>query len=137
MITQYGVLASKAAEDGARRILLITSRDTKRWVIPRGNPIAGLSPSLAAAQEAWEEAGIKGETDPEPIGAYCYDKRRLDGSSVPAEVLVFALHVREEAETWPEEHERERRWFAPAEAADAVDEPELKTLLASLSPEGA
>jgi 8-oxo-dGTP pyrophosphatase MutT (NUDIX family) len=130
MITQYGVIAWKEAESGGRQVLLITSRETKRWVIPRGNPIAGLAPSEAAAQEAWEEAGIKGETGAEPIGAYRYDKRRLDGSTVPAEVKVFAMRVGEEAGTWPEAKQRDRRWFAPAEAAEAVDEPELKDLLA-------
>jgi 8-oxo-dGTP pyrophosphatase MutT (NUDIX family) len=129
MITQYGVIAWKEAEGGGRQVLLITSRETKRWVIPRGNPIAGLSPSDAAAQEAWEEAGIRGETGTEAIGAYRYDKRRLDGSTVPAEVRVFAMRVRKEAETWPEAKQRERRWFSVEEAAGAVEEPELKKLL--------
>ena len=129
MITQYGVIAWKESEGGGRQVLLITSRETRRWVIPRGNPIAGLSPAEAAAQEAWEEAGVRGETDPESIGGYLYDKRRLEGSTVPAEVRVFTMRVGQEAATWPEAHERERRWFAPAEAADAVDEPGLKDLL--------
>ena len=129
MITQYGVIAWRESEGGGRQVLLITSRETRRWVIPRGNPIAGLSPAEAAAQEAWEEAGIRGETAPQPIGAYVYDKRRLNGFTVPAEVHVFTMRVSEEAATWPEAHERERRWFAPAEAADAVDEPGLKDLL--------
>ena len=129
MITQYGVLAWKESEGGGRRVLLITSRETKRWVIPRGNPIAGLPPAAAAAQEAWEEAGIRGETDAESIGAYRYEKRRLNGAFVPAEVRVFVMRVTEEADSWPEAHERERRWFAPEDAAAAVDEPDLKELL--------
>ena len=129
MIAQYGVLAWKESEGGGRQVLLITSRDTKRWVIPRGNPISGLSPAEAAAQEAWEEAGVKGETGAEPVGAYLYDKRRLNGSTVPAEVQVFAMRVTEEADTWPEAHQRERRWFAPVEAAKAVDEAGLKELI--------
>ena len=132
MITQYGVIAWKGTEDGGRRVLLITSRDTKRWVIPRGNPISGLSPPEAAAQEAWEEAGIRGETETEAIGAYPYDKRRLNGALVPAEVQVFAMRVSEEAETWPEAKQRERRWFSPAEAAEAVAEPELGALFGKL-----
>ncbi len=136
MITQYGVMAWRAAEDGARQILLITSRETKRWVIPRGNPIAGLSPAAAAAQEAWEEAGIKGEVGGQALAAYRYEKRRPDGTSVPAKVQVFAMQVREEADSWPEANERERRWFSPAEAAGAVDEPELKALLGKLDQEG-
>ena len=137
MITQYGVLAWKASEGGERRILLITSRETKRWVIPRGNPIAGLSPSQAAAQEAWEEAGIRGETGQVEVGAYRYEKRRLGGSMVPAEVRVFAMEVTEEADSWPEQGERERRWFSAADAAAAVDEPELKAILESAGREPA
>jgi len=129
MITQFGVMAWKQSEGGGRQILLITSRETKRWVIPRGNPIAGLSPSQAAAQEAWEEAGIRGETGAEALGVYPYEKRRFDGSSVPAEVQVFAMRVSEEADAWPEAKQRERRWFSPAEAAALVDEPDLKALL--------
>lgn len=129
MITQFGVIAWKQSEHGHRHVLLITSRDTKRWVIPRGNPIAGLSPSQAATQEAWEEAGIKGETREEPIGVFQYDKRRLNGALVPAEVQAFEMRVTEEAPSWPEAHERERRWFVPGEAAAAVHEPGLKTLL--------
>lgn len=137
MIEQYGVLAWKESEDGHRHVLLITSRETKRWVIPRGNPIAGLSPPQAAAQEAWEEAGIRGETGAEPIGAFAYQKRRINGAFVPAEVQVFEMRVTEEAQTWPEAHERERRWFVPGEAAAAVDEPDLKALLLREARDGA
>jgi 8-oxo-dGTP pyrophosphatase MutT (NUDIX family) len=130
MITQYGIIAWKEGDTAGRLILLITSRETRRWVIPRGNPISGLSPAQAAAQEAWEEAGIKGEVGSEEVGTYRYEKRRLNGSLVPAEVRVFTMKVREEADAWPEMGQRERRWFTPADASAAVDEPELKTLLA-------
>src|SRR5688572_6613863 len=129
MIRQYGVLAYDFREDGSPHILLITSRETRRWVIPRGNPIAGLSPAQAAAQEAFEEAGVRGEVEDRALGSYPYDKRRADGSTVPAEVEVFALRVSEELDRWPEKNQRERRWFTPAEAAEAVEEPELKALL--------
>src|SRR5687768_10703659 len=84
MMTQYGALPYDPGEDGEPRVLLITSRETKRWVIPRGNPIAGLGPAQAAAQEAYEEAGIRGEIEESALGAYRYDKRRPDGSTVPA-----------------------------------------------------
>jgi two-component system phosphate regulon sensor histidine kinase PhoR len=129
MIRQYGVLAYDQGDDGGLRFLLITSRETKRWVIPRGNPIRGLSPSGAAAQEAWEEAGIRGAVEDRALGSYRYDKRRADGSYVPAEVEVFALAVGRLLDDWPEKGQRERRWFAPAEAAEAVEEPELKALV--------
>ena len=93
MLTQYGVIPVRPAADGGVEILLITSRDTKRWVVPRGNPIPGKSPVASAAQEAFEEAGISGLTEPEPLGRYRYDKRRRDGTSVEAEVMLFRMGV--------------------------------------------
>ncbi len=70
MLTQYGVLPLRLASDGSPEVLLITSRDTRRWVVPRGNPISGKSPAESAAQEAFEEAGIVGAVEPEAIGHY-------------------------------------------------------------------
>ena len=113
-------------------MLLITSRDTGRWVVPRGNPIDGLTPAESAAQEAFEEAGVRGPVDPAPLGAYSYSKRRRNGVSVPTEVQLFAMRVSDELEEWPERSQRERRWFSPEEAAQAVDEPDLRALLMSL-----
>ena len=133
MITQYGVLAYRVAEGGEPLILLVTSRDTRRWVIPRGNPVVGLPPPASAAEEAYEEAGVRGETQPRELGSYRYRKRRRFGS-VPAEVYVFPMRVTEELEEWPEQAERERRWFARAEAAAAVDEQDLAALISSFDP---
>lgn len=117
--------------DGSARILLITSRETRRWVVPKGNPIRGLDPHQAAAHEAFEEAGISGIPCPSPIGTYSYKKRRALGRLRTAKVRVFPLAVTTQLDIWPEQHERETRWFSPAEAAEAVDEPELKAILAS------
>jgi hypothetical protein len=128
---QYGVVPLRVV-DGETRILLITSRQTRRWVVPRGNPIAGLDPAGSAAQEAFEEAGIRGTVSPEPLGAYRYDKRRRNGIVIPTEVQLFEMQVAEELPIWPEAGQRERRWFAPDAAADAVDEPDLKALLRQL-----
>lgn len=133
MITQYGAIAYRFAEEGELLILLVTSRETRRWVIPRGNPVPGLTAGASAAQEAHEEAGVEGEVSAQPLGAYRYGKRRRDGC-VPAEVLVFPLRVTRALEDWPERHERERRWFTRAEAAAAVDEPDLAALLSSFDP---
>jgi 8-oxo-dGTP pyrophosphatase MutT (NUDIX family) len=127
-ITQYGTIAWRPAADGAE-VLLITSRETQRWVVPRGNVILGLEPHLSAAQEAYEEAGIRGRAGAERIGQYRYIKRLRLGRSVTAEVHLFPLEVTEELDEWPERHQRQRRWFAPAAAADAVDEGELKALI--------
>lgn len=117
------------ATDGSAEILLITSRETKRWVIPKGNPIRGLPPHQAAAHEAFEEAGISGIPCPAELGLYHYDKRRADGSSRKAKVQVFPLQVVSEFDDWPEMHQRQKRWFSLGEAAGLVDEAELQALI--------
>jgi 8-oxo-dGTP pyrophosphatase MutT (NUDIX family) len=128
---QYAALPWRS-DDGA--VLLITTRTTRRWIIPKGWPIDGLSPHEAAAQEAWEEAGVRGEVGVEAVGAFHYDKVRKDGSLKGLRVDVFPLKVTEELADWPEARERERRWMTPAEAAEAVTEPELAALIRGWSP---
>jgi uncharacterized protein Yka (UPF0111/DUF47 family)/ADP-ribose pyrophosphatase YjhB (NUDIX family) len=111
-------------------VLLITSRETRRWLIPKGNPIRGLSAYEAAAQEAYEEAGVSGLPCPTPLGGYTYWKRRRDGSLRRADVSVYPLAVTAQAEDWPEQDERDTHWFDLPQAAAAVDEPELSRLIA-------
>lgn len=135
MLTQYGVLPVRRAADGGLEVLLITSRETRRWVVPRGNPISGKSPAESAAQEAWEEAGIIGAVEPKAIGRYSYEKRRRFGLAVPAVVHLFRMKVAEERDDWPEKTQRERRWFPPEEAAAAVQEAELAKLIRRASRE--
>jgi predicted phosphate transport protein (TIGR00153 family) len=134
LIEQYGVLAWKEDEAGKPLILLITSRETRRWVVPRGNKMRGLTPQQCAAQEAWEEAGVRGEVGERAIGLYGYGKTKKNGDFLPAEVMLYPLRVAEEAEDWPERAERERRWFAPAEAARAVAEPGLARIISRFDP---
>lgn len=129
MIRQYGVIPFRDNADGTIEILLITSRETKRWVVPRGNPIRGLPPHESGAQEALEEAGIKGEVAPEPLGTYRYGKRRASGLTDEVLVEVFPLRVREALDDWPEKAERDRQWFPPEAAAAAVAEAELAALI--------
>lgn len=113
------------------RILLVTSRENKRWVIPKGNPTAGVAAHTAAAIEAEEEAGIRGMVCPTPLGSYRYRKRRRNGASLMIDVDVFPLSVNDELPSWKEQTERERRWFSLAEAASMVDEPDLRDLIRS------
>ena len=129
MIRQYGVLAYDIGDEGELRFLLITSRATRRWVIPRGNPNPGLSPWQSAAHEAYEEAGLTGLVSSNEIGRYQYDKIRRDGSSEPAEVHVFPLRITIQSDRWPERHERETRWFSRDEAMAAVEESGLKDII--------
>jgi 8-oxo-dGTP pyrophosphatase MutT (NUDIX family) len=131
MLTQYGVIPFRRAAEGGVEVLLITSRDTGRWVVPRGNPISGKSPAESAAQEAYEEAGIVGPVETKAVGRYSYKKRRRFGIAVPAVVHLFRMSVAEEHDDWPEKDQRERRWFAAEEAAAAVHEDELARLIRS------
>lgn len=120
-----------AAVDAPIEILLITSRQTRRWVIPKGGLMKGMPPHAAAAIEAEEEAGVFGAACPTPLGSYRYRKRRNSGASVWVDVDVFPFAVTEELDSWQEQHQRERRWFSLSEAAEAVDEEDLRALIRS------
>ncbi|PZU71567.1 MAG: NUDIX hydrolase [Brevundimonas sp.] len=116
-------------EDGQRRILMITSRETRRWVIPKGGRMVGKSDPEAAAQEALEEAGVKGDIKDHSIGVFRYAKGLKDGGQRLCVVSVYPLEVLIQLGAWPEAHQRERRWMTPAEAAEAVHEPDLAALI--------
>jgi 8-oxo-dGTP pyrophosphatase MutT (NUDIX family) len=118
-------------EDGPKKkVLLITSRDTGRWIVPKGWPIDGLDAPDAALQEAWEEAGVKkAAINRDSIGSFGYDKRLDNGVPVPVEAQVFAIEVEKLKDDYPEADERSRKWVAPEKAAEMVDEPGLKALL--------
>src|SRR3954454_8786408 len=88
------------SDGGRHEVLLITSRETRRWVIPKGWPIKGKSSAKSAAREAFEEAGVTGKLKKTPIGAYAYDKRLKNGRLQHVRVTVFSLEVENEAETW-------------------------------------
>ena len=125
---QYAALPFRHAGDRLE-ILLITSRETKRWVIPKGWPMKRRTPPETAAREAFQEAGVKGRIAEAPVGSYRYFKRRMDGGYWLCEVEVFPLEVLSESDTWREQAERERWWCSVEEAVAAVEEPELKSLI--------
>ena len=126
---QYAALPYRISQAGSLDIMLVASRDTGRWVLPKGWPMRGKSAPEAAAREAYEEAGIIGLADANPVGAYHYRKRRRRGTSVLCRVEVFPLDVLEELQRWPEKRQRRRAWFSSEDAAALVDETELKTLI--------
>ena len=137
VIRQIAALPYRIEADGSFRVMLITTRETRRWVIPKGNPITGLERHRAAAHEAWEEAGLTGVACPVAIGSYSYLKRRRNGKVSTADVEVFPLAVTGQQEDWPERDERDTRWYTLAEAAALVQEPGLKALIAAFrGPDG-
>jgi 8-oxo-dGTP pyrophosphatase MutT (NUDIX family) len=131
---QFAALPWRRRAAGGVEVLVITSRETRRWVLPKGWPMKDRTPSEAAAQEAYEEAGVLGETDPQPIGDYGYGKRLASGVVQDVRVAVFAMEVFVEQMVWPEHGEREKLWTSPGEAAELVDEPELKDLIRAFKP---
>ena len=126
--TQYAALPYRLTPEGVE-ILLITSRRTKRWIVPKGWPIEGLEPHASAAQEALEEAGISGEIQKSPIGFFHYFKELRHNINVPCKVDVFALKVARQRRTWPEKDARELKWFTLAQAVQHVNEPQLRKLI--------
>jgi 8-oxo-dGTP pyrophosphatase MutT (NUDIX family) len=129
--SQVAALPWRRKKSGIQ-ILLITSRQTRRWVVPKGWPMDHLTDFNAAKREAFEEAGIEGRIKRKPIGSFIYDKVLSDGGSKRCRVAVFALEVEREIKRWPEAHQRKRKWFSAKEAAKRVAEPELKALLAAM-----
>ena len=125
---QFAALPYRLDETGMVEMLLVTSRETGRWVLPKGWPMKGKAPHRAAAIEAYEEAGAVGRSMKTPLGTYRYDKRLKDGA-VPCVVTVYPMAVEELEESWPEMEERRRVWRRAAEAATLVDEPDLQAIL--------
>lgn len=128
---QVAALCTRKRE-GETEVLLVTSRGTGRWIVPKGWPMKGRSLAGAAEQEAWEEAGVRGKIGAQPVGRYRYLKIRTDGLGDPVEVLAFRLKVDRVEKRFPEEGQRERAWFAAPIAAGLVDEPDLQEILRAL-----
>lgn len=131
---QFAALPWRQLDDGTAEILVISSRETRRWVIPKGWPIKGLAANMTAMREAYEEAGIEGYPSMATLGAYGYLKRLRSGRETFITVDVYALQVTVEHADWPEMHQREKRWVPIAEAAQLVDEPELKLIISAFQP---
>ena len=127
-LLQAGALCWRMHRDRVQ-VLLITSRDTGRWVIPKGWPVEGLGAAEGAAREAWEEAGVEGAADPLPVGNFDYGKVLAGQAVAPCTVQVFALRVRRLAESYPERGQRRRKWFGLRKAAGKVQEPGLRRLI--------
>lgn len=125
---QYAALPWRLKNDELQ-VLLVTSRQSRRWILPKGWPMDGLKPAQVAAREAEEEAGVTGVMDKTAIGRYRYMKMLRDGVELPCRVEVFALKVTDESPDWDEMDARARRWCSVADAAGAVVEPQLKLVI--------
>jgi 8-oxo-dGTP pyrophosphatase MutT (NUDIX family) len=128
---QYAALPYRVVE-GRPEVLLITSRETRRWIIPKGWAEKGIKARDMAAREALEEAGVQGKVQKSPYGSYHYEKRLTTHKTVECKVTVFLLKVEQELEDWPEKGERERCWLTPSRAALAISESGLVAMLLRL-----
>jgi 8-oxo-dGTP pyrophosphatase MutT (NUDIX family) len=114
-------------------VLLITSRTTRRWTIPKGWPMKGMKDHKAAEREALEESGVVGQIGKTPIGKYQYWKRN-GGTFHLCEVSVYSLRFDRQVHKWREKGQRSAEWFSIAEAATLVQEPGLKAIIERLAP---
>lgn len=131
-IRQVAAVPFRFGDDGRVQVMLITSATTRRFIVPKGWPMKGRNGRQAAAQEAREEAGIEGKTLRKPLGGYSYWKR-LSDCFVPVVVKVYLLKVTKTLPDWQESDERQRAWLLPADAARLIDEPDLASLVLSVS----
>ncbi|WP_174045121.1 NUDIX hydrolase [Rhizobium rhizogenes] len=113
-------------------VLLITSRDSGRWVIPKGWPMRKKKLHQVARQEAWEEAGVRGHVQKTPFGHFSYLKKVSKDEVFPCLVQAHLLTVSKLEKDFPEKGQRQIKWFSPAEAALAVEEPGLRRLFNNL-----
>jgi len=132
--TQVAALCYQCDKKGKVEILLVTSRGTRRWIPPKGWPIEGKSPHDAAAQEALEEAGVKGRVSDVALGRYDYTHDPEQDGMPPAEAFIFPLEVQKFAKDFKEKGQRKVKWFSPKKAALLVREPKLKKILRNFDP---
>ncbi|MCB1508125.1 MAG: NUDIX domain-containing protein [Hyphomicrobiaceae bacterium] len=124
---------------GHLEILLVTSLDTGSWILPKGWPMGGRDAAGAAAEEAWEEAGVEARgLCAEPLGQYRYTKRLKGEVPMRCAVDVYPVEVARLHDAYPESARRRRRWMTRQEAAGAVSDRSLKQFLLTMPdlPEG-
>jgi len=131
---QYGAVCYREKTKGRIEVLLVTSRGTGRWIVPKGWPVKGQTPAGSAAVEAFEEAGVEGRAKPVCAGIYVYPKVMDDGLERTLRVALFPLRVRKLRRKYPEADQRKRRWFSRKRASEMVDEIALKAILRDFDP---
>ena len=131
--TQFAALPYRIKE-GKVQILLITSRGSKRWIVPKGWPMEGKTPAESAQQEAWEEAGVTGKARGGCIGVYSYAKILEDKDDLSCLVMLYPVQVKSLSKRYPERGQRRRVWMSRKKAAGRVAEPELARLIRDFDP---
>ena len=133
--TQFAALCYRVKNQKVQ-ILLVTSRGSRRWILPKGWPMDGKTPADSAAQEAWEEAGVRGTAVSRPLGMFSYSKALGDDDAdLPCVAMIYAIRVTSLARDFPEVGQRTRKWMTRKKAAAMVDEPELSRILRDFDPE--
>jgi len=130
--TQFAALCYRI-RDGKVQVCLVTSRKTGRWILPKGWPMHKHTPAKAAATEAWEEAGLKGQAFDRCLGVFSAEKP-LGPVTAPVVVMVYPVQVTRQHADWPERHQRKRKWLPQKKAAKRLTEPELRRIVATFDP---
>ena len=131
--TQFAALCYRVQNDKVQ-ILLVTSRGSGRWIIPKGWPKDGATPSKSALSEAWEEAGVKGRAMDVCLGLYSYEKELDEIDNLPCVAMVYPVKVKSLETKYPEAKQRKRKWVSQKQAAKMVAEPELARILKDFDP---
>lgn len=131
--TQFAALCYRVRKTKIQ-VLLITSRGTQRWIVPKGWPMDKRTPAESAVQEAWEEAGVRGQSDGRCLGIFSFSKDADDLGALPCLAMVYAVEVDELADDYPEVGQRKRKWMSRKKAARLVSEPELARILRDFDP---
>lgn len=131
--TQFAALCYRVVKDKTE-VLMITSRDRGRWVIPKGWPMDGKTPAECALIEAWEEAGVRGKVAGGCLGFFSYTKEIAPKDRRLCVAMVYPIKVKSLEDRFPEARERRRKWMRPKKAAARVEEPDLAELLRHFDP---
>ncbi|GAK72871.1 NUDIX hydrolase [Agrobacterium rubi] len=129
IIEQAGALCLRVSPKGEQEILLVGSRRSGRWGLPKGHIEPGETSYEAAAREAFEEAGIRGEISDTIAGSFVYSK---ESSPNRYRVIVHRLAVSSIDDAYPEQGLRARQWFTHSDAANVVGHEGLRELLRTL-----
>ena len=136
-LDQVAALPVRLHAEGFVEVMLITSRESNRWIIPKDWSSPEFDPHEIAARTASEEAGLIGTAGVGPIGHFTYDNRLSNGVVLPCRVAVHLFRVAGQLDRWPERGKREIAWLTSREAARRVCNMQLQRLIARVgrSPE--